>query len=99
MLRSATRAHVQPSLTASSGSGNYKPGTYVYQALRTISAEEIKKIIKLMEAVSDRYLSIPDSDETVEPQILRETFPPCEEAQRLNVADVLVTCNFLFRDA
>jgi ATP-dependent DNA helicase 2 subunit 1 len=88
---------------ASSSSGNYKPGTYVYQNLQTINAEEIKKIIKLMEMANDQYLShLNDDDDdspAVQPEILGETFPPCEKGKELNVAEVLVTCNFIFRDA
>jgi ATP-dependent DNA helicase 2 subunit 1 len=88
---------------ASSSSGNYKPGTYVYQNLQTINAEEIKKVIKLMEMANDQYLShLNDDDDdspAVQPEILGETFPPCEKDKELNVAEVLVTCNFIFRDA
>jgi hypothetical protein len=39
------------------------------------------------------------SKEAVQPKILSETFPSAREGEELNVADVLVTCNFLFRDA
>jgi ATP-dependent DNA helicase 2 subunit 1 len=61
-----------------------------------INAEEIKRMIKLMEAVEEEYNVL---EETEEPETLRETFPPCRRGEELNVADVLVTCNFLFRDA
>jgi hypothetical protein len=32
--------------------------------------------------------------DTVQPKILSETFPSAREGEELNVADVLVTCNF-----
>ena len=56
-----------------------------------------------MEAANEQYLSHMESDDedtkTVQPEILSETFPPCPKDKELNVADVLVTCNFIFRDA
>lgn len=81
--------------------GNYKPGTLVYQNLRTINAEEIKKVIKLLEVADEEYAEAQESQKgkTTELKALMEAFPPCEESDELNIADVLVTCNFLFRDA
>lgn len=82
--------------------GNYKPGTFVFQNLRTINAEEIKKVIKLLQEADEQYNEQAEEDEdaeTVEPSILKEVFPPCKAEDELNIADVLVTCNFLFRDA
>jgi ATP-dependent DNA helicase 2 subunit 1 len=70
----------------------------VYQELKTINAEEIKRVIKLMEAANEQYES-QEGDENVQPDILEETFPPCKRGDELNIADVLVTCNFIFRDA
>lgn len=92
---------VQASKTPSSSQGNYKPGTQVYQNLRPINAEEIKRIVKLLEIAKDQYDSQGDNEdaETTQPEVLRETFPPCRKGEELNIADVLVTCNFLFRDA
>ena len=56
-----------------------------------------------MEAANEQYLSHLQSDDedtkTVQPEILSETFTPCPKDKELNVADVLVTCNFIFRDA
>jgi ATP-dependent DNA helicase 2 subunit 1 len=37
--------------------------------------------------------------EADEPAVLKETFPPAKKGDEMNIADVLVTCNFLFRDA
>ena len=71
----------------------------MYQALRTINAEEMKKIIKLVEAANEEYEAQEEGEETVEPKVLSQAFPPCKSLDELNVADVLVTCNFLFRDA
>lgn len=88
---------VQPSKPSASGSSNYKPGTIVYQPLRTINAEVTKKIIGLTESAQEEYDS--QVGDTVQPSILSEAFPSCKEGDELNVADVLVTCNFLFRDA
>ncbi|KAI9634077.1 SPOC like C-terminal domain-containing protein [Dioszegia hungarica] len=79
-------------------SGNYKPGTLVYQNLRTINAEEIKKIIKLVEQADEEYREM-DEEAEEEPAILKETFPSAKKGDEMNIADVLVTCNFLFRDA
>ncbi|KAL7418434.1 ATP-dependent DNA helicase II subunit 1 [Cryptotrichosporon argae] len=88
------------SAKALSAKEQYKPGTYVYQALRTLSAEEIKRIIKLVERAADEYKDQDNDDEkTVQPACLSEQFPPCDKSDEMNVADVLVTCNFLFRDA
>lgn len=86
---------LQPEKTSSQ---NYKPGTHVLQPLQQINAEQIKKLIKLVDLAEEQYAAQEDPDEpTIEPPILRETFPPA--TTELNVADVLVTCNFLFRDA
>lgn len=55
-----------------------------------------------MEAANEEYLAHMEEDEdikTVQPEILTETFPPCSTDKELNIADVLVTCNFIFRDA
>jgi ATP-dependent DNA helicase 2 subunit 1 len=70
----------------------------VYQELKTINAEEIKRVIKLMEVANEQYES-QGGDENAQPDILEETFPPCKRGDELNIADVLVTCNFIFRDA
>jgi len=73
----------------------------VYQPLRTINAEEMKRIIRLNERVQAQYEG-QDGDEdvvTTQPDALTEAFPPAKAGEELNVADVLVTCNFLFRDA
>lgn len=94
-------ANYQPDKASSTSTGNYKPGTMVYQPLRTINAEEMKKIIKLLESAQGEY-GDQDSDEdtpTVQPDSLSQAFPPAKEGNELNVVDVLVTCNFLFRDA
>ncbi|ORY33453.1 SPOC like C-terminal domain-containing protein [Naematelia encephala] len=92
--------NIDPTKIASSSSGNYKPGTHIYQPLTTINAEEIKKIIKLVERARDEYTAQEEEEgKTRQPEVLGETFPPCKEGDELNIADVLVTCNFLFRDA
>ena len=59
----------------------------------------MKKVIKLVEAAQGEYEAHDEDDETVQPSILAEQFPSAEDGDELNVADVLVTCNFLFRDA
>ena len=51
-----------------------------------------------MEEASDQYHDMEDED-TSQPVILGETFPPIAKKEEMNMADVLVTCNFLFRDA
>ena len=72
----------------------------VYQPLRTINAEEMKKVIKLVEAAQDQYRAQEEDDAvTTQPQAISEAFPAADETAELNIADVLVTCNFLFRDA
>lgn len=85
--------------TQSYSAGNYKPGTLVYSNLRTINAEEIKRIIKLKERADDEYSAQDGDEDTTQPTALSKEFPPCREKDELNIADVLVTCNFLFRDA
>ncbi|WWC64593.1 uncharacterized protein I303_107204 [Kwoniella dejecticola CBS 10117] len=93
--------NVDPENTPSSSQASYKPGTQVYQNLRTINAEEIKRIVKLLEKAKDEYDAQKEDDghKTVQSEILGVTFPPCDKEEELNIADVLVTCNFLFRDA
>ncbi|WWD03626.1 hypothetical protein V865_001681 [Kwoniella europaea PYCC6329] len=93
--------NIDPGNTPSSSQASYKPGTQVYQNLRTINAEEIKRIVKLMERAKDQYdAQGKDEDvKTVQPEVFSETFPPCDKSEEMNIADVLVTCNFLFRDA
>lgn len=74
--------------------------THVVQALRTISADEIKRLIKVLESADDEYAAQGDTDEpTTEPAILRETYPPVKPDEELNPADVLRACLYLFRDA
>lgn len=66
-----------------------------------INAEEIKRIIKLVEAVQAEY-EAQDGDEdakTVEPDTLKQEFPARKKAQELNTTEVLRTCNTVFRDA
>ena len=89
----------QPNRPSSSNSGNCKPGTLIYQPLRTINAEEMKKGIKLLEEAEEEYEAQDGDGDTVQPEILEETFPACANGEELNVGDVLSTCNFLFRDA
>jgi ATP-dependent DNA helicase 2 subunit 1 len=101
LWRWQTSSHVQAKKVKNT-TGNYKPGTFIFQNLRTISAEEIKKAVKLLEEADEQYSEMAEGDEgaeTEEPAVLRELFPPCKEEDELNIADVLVTCNFLFRDA
>ena len=64
-----------------------------------INAEEIKRIIKLKERYDAEYSSQEEDEETVQPPCIAEEIPPCKPGEELNIADVLVTCNFLFRDA
>ncbi|OCF61269.1 hypothetical protein L486_00916 [Kwoniella mangroviensis CBS 10435] len=93
--------NIDPGNIPSSSQASYKPGTQVYQNLRIINAEEIKRIVKLMERAKDQYdAQGKDEDvKTEEPEVFSETFPPCDKSEEMNIADVLVTCNFLFRDA
>ncbi|OCF77287.1 hypothetical protein I204_01274 [Kwoniella mangroviensis CBS 8886] len=93
--------NIDPGNIPSSSQASYKPGTQVYQNLRTINAEEIKRIVKLMERAKDQFdAQGKDEDvKTEEPEVFSETFPPCDKSEEMNIADVLVTCNFLFRDA
>ncbi|KLT41005.1 SPOC domain-like protein [Cutaneotrichosporon oleaginosum] len=83
-----------------SGNGSVRDGTYVVQPLRTISAEEIKRLIKLLERANDEYAEQEDGDApTVEPTVLRENFPPVALKDELNTAGVFQACMYLFRDA
>lgn len=77
-----------------------RDGTYVVQPLRTISAEEIKRLIKLLEQANDEYAEQADGDTpTVEPAVLRETYPSIAPKDELNTAGVFQACMYLFRDA
>ncbi|WWC91681.1 uncharacterized protein L201_006627 [Kwoniella dendrophila CBS 6074] len=93
--------NIDPGNTPSSSQASYKPGTQVYQKLRTINAEEIKRIVKLMERAKEQDDALGDDDgiKTKQPEIFSDNFPACDKEEELNIADVLVTCNFLFRDA
>jgi ATP-dependent DNA helicase 2 subunit 1 len=54
-----------------------------------------------METANNQYLQDDGQEDTptTQPTILGETFPPCDKDKELNIAEVLVTCNFIFRDA
>ncbi|KAK4689603.1 ATP-dependent DNA helicase 2 subunit 1, partial [Tremellales sp. Uapishka_1] len=87
-------------LPSSTSSGDQKPGTLVFSPIRTINAEEIKRVIKLLQKAEAEYQDQNEDDpKTVQPPFLGTTFPPCSKEDELNVADVFRTCNFLFRDA
>ena len=62
-----------------------------------INAEEIKRIVKLIEQARDEHDALDEGGS--QPAVIGENFPPCQKGDELNIADVLVTCNFLFRDA
>ncbi|WVQ84479.1 hypothetical protein IAT38_006631 [Cryptococcus sp. DSM 104549] len=79
----------------------YKDGTYVYQPVRQINPEEIKRLVDLNQQARDQ-IEFQDEDDapvTTEPEILRESFPPVKKEDELSIGDVLATCNFMFRDA
>ncbi|ORX40593.1 SPOC like C-terminal domain-containing protein [Kockovaella imperatae] len=84
--------------TSAGSSGGYKPGTLVYQPLRTINAEEMKRGIKLLEHAQEEYESQEETESTTQPDTLTEAFPACKKGEELKVAEVLQTCNHLFRD-
>lgn len=93
-------ADTQSAKAPPSGSGSIRDGTYVVQSLRTISAEEIKRLIKLLERADEEYTSqAEDEGATVEPPILRETYPFIAPKDELNTAGVFQACMYLFRDA
>jgi ATP-dependent DNA helicase 2 subunit 1 len=54
-----------------------------------------------METANSQYLQDDEEEDTKTTQssVLGETFPPCDKDKELNIAEVLVTCNFIFRDA
>lgn len=60
----------------------------------------MKRLAKLMQTAKEQYEAQGDDEavETTEPEILRETFPPIEMSHEMNIANVIQTCNFLFRD-
>lgn len=79
---------------SSAGSGILK-----FQELRQISAEDIKRIYKIVEQANAQYDQQSESDdETVEPAILRELFPPRPASDEVNIANVFTECNHVFRD-
>ncbi|BEI96575.1 hypothetical protein CcaverHIS631_0201640 [Cutaneotrichosporon cavernicola] len=83
-----------------SDNGSVRDGTYVVQSLRTISAEEIKRLIKLLEQANDEYAAEDDEDApTTEPTVLRDNFPAIPAKDELNTAGVFQACMYLFRDA
>lgn len=52
-----------------------------------------------MEKVNEQYDNMDSEGPTVEPEALKEAFPPADSRDELNIADVLSTCNLIFRDA
>lgn len=51
-----------------------------------------------METANEQWTNSEEED-NVQPEVISGTFPACKEGEELNIADVLVTCNFIFRDA
>ncbi|WVQ74248.1 hypothetical protein IAR50_003845 [Cryptococcus sp. DSM 104548] len=89
--------NVDPSVVTDS-TGNHETGTLVYQSLRTINAEEMRKLAQLMSAANEEYENQNPKEKSQEPEILGETFQPIAKSEEMNMANVLRTCNFLFRD-
>lgn len=85
----------------SSGASQGKAGSGVlrYQQLRQISAEDIKRIYRVVQQANAQYDEQSESDdETVEPAILRELFPPRPASDEINIANVFTESNHVFRD-
>lgn len=86
---------------STSGASQGKPGSGIctFQPLRQISAEDIKRIYKIVQQANAQYDEQSESDdETVEPAILREMFPPRPVNDEVNIANLLMECNHVFRD-
>ncbi|ODN73262.1 hypothetical protein L202_07815 [Cryptococcus amylolentus CBS 6039] len=89
--------NVDPSVVTESP-GNHETGTFAYQSLRTINAEEMKKLVQLMAAAKEEYENQNPKEDSQEPEILGETFRPIAKSEEMNIANVLRACMFLFRD-
>lgn len=84
-----------------SGASQGKPGNGIVtvQKLRQISAEDIKRIYKIVQQANAEYDQQSETDEeTVEPPILRKLFPPRPADDEVNIANVFTDSNHLFRD-
>lgn len=79
--------------------GKSGTGIQLFQQLRQISAEEIRRIYKIVEQANAQYDQQSESnDDTVEPAILRQLFPPRPVDDEVNIANVFTECNHHFRD-
>ncbi|KAJ9122348.1 hypothetical protein QFC22_001769 [Naganishia vaughanmartiniae] len=89
-----------PTLANGARSETFRRGTVLYQPLRQINAEEIKRIKSLLEDANAELAEQPeDEDARKEPEILSETFQPIQADEMLDMADVFECCNHVFRDA
>lgn len=62
-----------------------KKNTYLYQPISPLDAPTIKKLVNLLEEAQ------------LQPNLLRETFPPVE-GKRVAMGDVFTSCNWVLRD-
>lgn len=89
-----------PTLANGERSETFRRGTVLYQPLRQINAEEIKRIKSLLEDANAQLAEQPeDEDARKEPDVLSETFQPIDADEMLDMADVFECCNHVFRDA
>ncbi|KAI5453371.1 ATP-dependent DNA helicase II subunit 1 [Naganishia albida] len=89
-----------PTLANGERSETFRRGTVLYQPLRQVNAEEIKRVRSLLEDANNELAEQPkDEDERTEPDILRGTFKPIDPEEALDMADVFECCNHVFRDA
>ncbi|KAJ9102284.1 hypothetical protein QFC19_004832 [Naganishia cerealis] len=89
-----------PTLANGERSETFRRGTVLYQPLRQINAEEIKRLKSLLEDANAELARQPEKEGfREEPNILRETFQPISGEETLDMADVFECCNHVFRDA
>lgn len=78
---------------------NFRTGTILFQSMRQINAEEIKRIKNFIEDANEQLATQPSSSEhRSQPQSISVQFPPLPENEPVDMADVFECCNHAFRD-
>lgn len=81
---------------------NFREGTVLYQPMRQISAEEIKRIKDFVEEANEELAKqsskLAAGEQRSQPSTLSHQFPPLPVDSPIDMADVFECCNHVFRD-
>lgn len=81
---------------------NFGEGTVLFQPMRQISAEEIKRIKDFVEEANEELGKQSDKlaagERRSQPSTISQQFPPLSVESPIDVADVFECCNHVFRD-